>query len=98
MKCMTSGSLSRSTRLSTSSSVNRRSTNRSVSKKMCIAQGCHMGRQGVAPWRDADVTFELAGEVGLIVEADAGGDAPGHDVLVRRDPERAHEASDQVRR
>ncbi len=73
-----------------------------------------MGRQGVAPWRDADVAFELAGEVGLIVEADAGGDhcdrlsaeqalaggvdAPGHDVLVRRDPERAHEASDQVRR
>src|SRR5712692_11942049 len=38
MKRMTSGSPSSSTRLPASSSVNRRSSNRSVSRKTCIAQ------------------------------------------------------------
>src|SRR5713101_6325990 len=40
-KRMTSGSLSRSNRLSTSASVNRRSNNRSVSRKTCIPNPSH---------------------------------------------------------
>jgi hypothetical protein len=60
------------------------------------------------------MALELAGELGLVVEADAcrdqrdrfplqealasGVDAPSHDVLVRGDPKRLREASDEVGR
>src|SRR5882724_1817968 len=60
MKCMTSGSLSRSNRLSTSASVNRRSSNRSVSRKTCISRSL--------PLRDhRPIRPRTAGAVGTTV-------------------------------
>ena len=53
MKRITSGSLSSSTRLSTSSPVNRRNTRRSVSRKICIEESC--------PTRTGADTRDLAG-------------------------------------